>query len=87
VAAGRFEGFWEFNLNPWDTAAGVLIIEEAGGRVTDFSGGPFQIDSRETLASNGRIHQELLREFDAIFQGRGLNPLPSPVEYAKTRPT
>jgi myo-inositol-1(or 4)-monophosphatase len=65
----------------------VLIIEEAGGRVTDFSGGPFQIDSRETLASNGRIHQELLREFDAIFQGRGLNPLPSPVEYAKTRPT
>ncbi len=42
VAAGRYEGFWEFNLNPWDTAAGVLIVEEAGGRVTDFSGGPFR---------------------------------------------
>lgn len=87
VAAGRFEGFWEFNLNPWDTAAGVLIVEEAGGRVSDFHGGPFQIDSRETVASNGRIHDELLREFDAIFQGRGLDPLPSPVEYARTRPT
>src|SRR5208283_4221397 len=53
VASGRFDGFWEFNLNPWDTAAGVLMVEEAGGRVTDFSGGPFQIASRETLASNG----------------------------------
>jgi myo-inositol-1(or 4)-monophosphatase len=83
VAAGRFDGFWEFNLNPWDTAAGVLILEEAGGRVTDFSGGPFQIDSRQTLASNGRIHEELLREFDAIFHGRGLDPLPSPVEYVR----
>ena len=51
VACGRFDGFWEFNLNPWDTAAGVLIVEEAGGRVTDFSGGEFQISSRETLAS------------------------------------
>jgi myo-inositol-1(or 4)-monophosphatase len=83
VAAGRFDGFWEFNLNPWDTAAGVLILEEAGGRVTDFSGGPFQIDSRQTLASNGRIHEELLREFDAIFHGRGLDPLPSAVEYVR----
>ena len=53
VAAGRLDGFWEFNLNPWDTAAGVLLVEEAGGRVTDFQGGAFQIDSRETLASNG----------------------------------
>src|SRR5438874_5085136 len=47
VACGRFDGFWEFNLNPWDTAAGVLIAEEAGARITDFSGGPFQLDSRE----------------------------------------
>jgi myo-inositol-1(or 4)-monophosphatase len=85
VAAGRFDGFWEFNLNPWDTAAGVLLVEEAGGRVTGFDGSPFQIDSRETLASNGRIHDELLREFDAIFKGRGLEPLPSPVEYASGR--
>src|SRR5215471_7235275 len=61
VACGRFDGFWEFNLNPWDTAAGVLIVEEAGGRVTNFSGGGFQLNSRETLASNGLIHNALLR--------------------------
>ena len=85
VAAGRYEGFWEFNLNPWDTAAGVLIVQEAGGRVTDFSGGPFQIDSRETLASNGLIHDELLAEFQNIFAGRGLEDLPSPVGYGKER--
>ena len=78
VACGRFDGFWEFNLNPWDTAAGVLIVEEAGGRVTDFKGGPFQIASRETMASNGLVHDALLKEFDAIFQGRELEPLPDP---------
>ncbi len=83
VAAGRFDGFWEFNLNPWDTAAGVLIVEEAGGKVTDFSGGAFQIASRETLASNGLVHDALLREFEEIFAGRGLEPLSSPVSYAK----
>ena len=82
VACGRMDGFWEFNLNPWDTAAGVLLVEEAGGRVSDFRGGPFQLNSRETLASNGLIHQELLREFQAIFEGRGLEPLPDPRPYA-----
>jgi myo-inositol-1(or 4)-monophosphatase len=85
VACGRFDAFWEFNLNPWDTAAGVLIAEEAGGRVTDFSGGAFQRDSRETLASNGLVHDALVREFQEIFAGRGLQELPSPVEYAKGR--
>lgn len=85
VASGRYEGFWEFNLNPWDTAAGVLIVEEAGGRVTDFSGGPFQIASHETLASNGLVHQALLHEFQEIFAGRGLEEIASPVEYAKVR--
>lgn len=85
VAAGRVEGYWEFNLNPWDTAAGVLLVQEAGGKVTRFDGSPWRLDSRETLASNGLIHDELMREFDAIFKGRGLEPLPSPVEYAKTR--
>ncbi len=85
VAAGRFDGFWEFNLNPWDTAAGVLIVEEAGGRVTDFSGGPFQISSRETLASNGLVHEKLISEFQAIFAGRGLEELPNPVAYAEKR--
>jgi myo-inositol-1(or 4)-monophosphatase len=85
VAAGRFDGFWEFNLNPWDTAAGVLIVEEAGGKVSNFYGGPFQIESKETVASNAIIHQALLAEFKAIFEGRGLDPLPDPREYAKTR--
>jgi myo-inositol-1(or 4)-monophosphatase len=76
VAAGRFDGFWEFNLNPWDTAAGVLMVEEAGGRISDFHGSPFELSSRETVASNGLVHQALLGEFDNIFSGRDLEPLP-----------
>jgi len=83
VAAGRFDGFWEFNLNPWDTAAGVLIVEEAGGKVTRFDGSPFELDSRETAASNGLIHDALLREFADIFAGRGLEALPDPREYKR----
>ena len=85
VAAGRYDGFWEFNLNPWDTAAGVLIVREAGGKVTRFDGTPFRLDSREVLATNGLIHDEVIVNFSDIFAGRGLEPLPSPVEYAKTR--
>jgi myo-inositol-1(or 4)-monophosphatase len=85
VAAGRYDGFWEFNLNPWDTAAGVLIVREAGGTVTRFDGTPFRLDSLEVLATNGLIHDEVIANFSDIFAGRGLEPLPSPVEYAKTR--
>jgi len=85
VAAGRYDGFWEFNLNPWDTAAGVLIVQEAGGKVTCFDGTPFRLDSREVLATNGLIHDEVVANFREIFAGRGLEALPSPVEYAKTR--
>jgi myo-inositol-1(or 4)-monophosphatase len=85
VASGRFDGFWEFNLNPWDTAAGVLIVQEAGGKITRFDGAPFRLDSHEVLASNDLIHDELLANFSDIFAGRGLEPLPSPVEYAKSR--
>lgn len=85
VAAGRYDGFWEFNLNPWDTAAGALIVQEAGGTVTRFDDTPFRLDSREILASNQLIHEELLKNFSEIFAGRGLEPLPSPVEYAKAR--
>ena len=85
VASGRLDGFWEFNLNPWDTAAGVLLVQEAGGKVTDMSGGPWQLNSHETLASNGIMHADLVREMDAILAGRGLEELPSPVEYAKNR--
>ncbi len=82
VAAGRLEAFWEFNLNPWDTAAGILLVEEAGGRVTDFSGGQFRLDSREILASNGLIHAELLGFFREMFAGRDLAPIPTPQEFA-----
>jgi myo-inositol-1(or 4)-monophosphatase len=85
VASGRFDGFWEFNLNPWDTAAGVLILEESGGKVTDFSGGEFQIASHETLGSNGLVHEALLHEFQELFAGRGLEALADPVGYAKVR--
>jgi myo-inositol-1(or 4)-monophosphatase len=60
-------------------------VEEAGGKVTDFSGGAFQIASRETLASNGLVHDALLREFQEIFAGRGMEELASPVAYAKDR--
>jgi myo-inositol-1(or 4)-monophosphatase len=84
VASGRCDGFWEFNLNPWDTAAGVLLVEEAGGKVTNFTGGPFAISSREVLASNVLIHDELLAEFKNIFEGR-VEGLPSPVEYFQSR--
>jgi myo-inositol-1(or 4)-monophosphatase len=85
VAAGRLEAFWEFTLNPWDTAAGILLVEEAGGRVTDFSGGHFKLDSREILASNGLIHGELLGFFDDMFAGRDLAPIPTPQEFAAHR--
>ncbi|HXM59472.1 MAG TPA: inositol monophosphatase family protein [Terriglobales bacterium] len=83
VACGRFDGFWEFNLNPWDTAAGVLIVQEAGGTVTDFKGGPFQLHGRETLASNGLVHRELLSEFEQILSGRDLEPLPDLQEFMR----
>jgi myo-inositol-1(or 4)-monophosphatase len=60
VACGRFDGFWELNLSPWDTAAGALIVTEAGGRVTNFSGGPFSNYKLEVVASNGLIHDRML---------------------------
>ena len=61
VAAGRFDGYWELKLHPWDVAAGNLIVEEAGGRVSDFSGAPCSGSGRENLASNGRLHDAMLR--------------------------
>ena len=60
VACGRFEGFWEQNLKPWDTAAGSLIAAEAGGKVTTFSNQPFTVDLPEILATNGRIHKRMI---------------------------
>jgi len=60
VAMGRFDGFWEPKLSPWDVAAGSLIVREAGGMVSDFKGGVFDSYSKEILASNGRIHYEMV---------------------------
>jgi myo-inositol-1(or 4)-monophosphatase len=85
VACGRLEAFWEFNLNPWDTAAGALLVEEAGGRMSDFSDGPFELNSREVLASNGRIQGELVGLFKDMFAGRDLEPIPTPEEFAQKR--
>lgn len=59
VACGRFDGFWEFGLRPWDTAAGTLLVREAGGVVTNFAGRPYRPGDAECLASNGRIHDEM----------------------------
>jgi myo-inositol-1(or 4)-monophosphatase len=57
---GRFDGFWELKLYPWNVAAGKLLVEEAEGSVTDFSGGPLDIYGQQTLVSNGRIHGEMM---------------------------
>jgi myo-inositol-1(or 4)-monophosphatase len=61
VAAGRFEAFWEFGLNKWDVAAGILLIEEAGGKVSDFAGAPYQLGGPMILATNGLVHEETRR--------------------------
>lgn len=60
VACGRFDGFWEQHLKPWDTAAGSLIAAEAGSQLTDFSAQPYSINKKEIVTSNGHIHRELL---------------------------
>jgi myo-inositol-1(or 4)-monophosphatase len=67
VAAGRFEGFWELKLNPWDKAAGSLLVAEAGGRVTDLTGRPFSLQGDEIFASNGLIHDQMLPVFAEIL--------------------
>ena len=59
MACGRLGGFWEIKLKPWDTPAGLLRVEEAGGRITDFRGRPFSPFVPELLATNGRIHDRL----------------------------
>ena len=60
LAMGRFDGFWELKLSPWDMAAGSLLVTESGGKITDFSGGPFNIYMKEILASNGKIHKQMI---------------------------
>ena len=71
MAAGRFEGFWELKLNPWDKAAGALIVTEAGGRVTDLAGGDFSLHRDEIFASNGQIHDSMLEVFSEVLEEHG----------------
>lgn len=66
VASGRLDGFWEFGLKPWDVAAGSLLVEEAGGRMTNMDGTPFDIAGGQLLATNRRIHEEMARALRAI---------------------
>jgi len=68
VAVGRFEGFWELKLNPWDKAAGSLLVTEAGGRVTDLAGGAFSLHRDEIFASNGLIHEPMIEVFSSILE-------------------
>jgi myo-inositol-1(or 4)-monophosphatase len=85
VACGRYDGYWEFNLNPWDTSAGVLLVEEAGGYVTEFNGDRFDPrNPREVLASNRLIHEELKEQFARIFSAQ-VDELPSIADYLKGR--
>jgi myo-inositol-1(or 4)-monophosphatase len=67
VAAGRFDGFWELNLQPWDMAAGALIVQEAGGTISDPSGNPYRVDGHDIVASNGHLHTLML---DVLAMGR-----------------
>jgi len=76
VACGRLDAFWEFQLSPWDTAAGWLIAEEAGGRVTDMHGQAYGLSSGSIAASNGLIHGQMIGEFDRVFRGEFRYPLP-----------
>jgi myo-inositol-1(or 4)-monophosphatase len=85
TACGRMDGYWEFNLNPWDTSAGALLVLEAGGTVTTFDGSPFRLDSREVLATNGIIDREVITLFQNMFAGRDLEPIPTPKEFAAKR--
>ncbi len=66
TAAGRFDGFWELKLHPWDTAAGWLLVNEAGGTITDIFGNPYRLDSPGILASNGKIHDSMIRILGSI---------------------
>lgn len=70
VAAGRFEGFWELKLNPWDKAAGALLVAEAGGRVSNLKGGPFDLLADPIFASNGLVHDAMVGVFDEVLKNR-----------------
>ena len=76
TACGRLEAFWEFGLNPWDMAAGSLLVEEAGGKVSGMQGEAYNVNGRYVVADNGLIHRELLDLFAEIFAGNYHHEMP-----------
>jgi len=76
VACGRFDGFWEFGLKPWDTAAGVLLVREAGGMVSDFAGRPYRLGGPELCASNKLVHEEMQHVAADIVERAATRPAP-----------
>ncbi len=76
VACGRLEAFWEFRLKPWDMAAGLLIVEEAGGKCSDMFGKPYDVYGPHVVATNSHIHAELIQTYGDIFEGKEVYPLP-----------
>lgn len=76
VACGRLDAFWEFGLNPWDLAAGRLLVREAGGKVSDMRGAPHTLKSAHLLVDNGQVHDEMLELFAEIFAGNYRFPMP-----------
>jgi myo-inositol-1(or 4)-monophosphatase len=76
VACGRLDLFWEFPLKPWDMAAGVLMVQEAGGICTNMYGAPLDLHDPHVLADNGLVHEETLALFAEIFAGRYRQQLP-----------
>jgi myo-inositol-1(or 4)-monophosphatase len=83
VAAGRFDGFWEFGLKPWDTGAGVLLVQEAGGAISDFDGQAYQLGGPVILATNSLIHEEMRETALAISKRDPSAPLQAPLQDAK----
>jgi len=77
VACGRLDAFWEFGLNPWDMAAGVLLVTEAGGARSDMHGAPHNLRSPHILTDNGLVHEEILQLFREVFAGQYRVPLPT----------
>jgi myo-inositol-1(or 4)-monophosphatase len=76
TACGRLDGFWEFGLSPWDMAAGSLLVEEAGGKVSGMKGEPYDVQGAHVLADNGNVHEETVTLFAEIFEGRYRHAMP-----------
>jgi myo-inositol-1(or 4)-monophosphatase len=76
VASGRLDGFWEFGLNPWDMAAGILLVAEAGGKCSDMQGGRVALRNPHLLADNGTVHDAMLGVFADVFRGHYRYPIP-----------